>query len=447
MQKKRLILIIFVLAAVALVLYLVATPAANETDRIYTNIYIHDVPVGGLTITEAEAALMERFQHGLDGRLITYVANGQIVGEFTFADFGASFNFSQLVNTAMEYSTTGNLQSRVRRMFGHAYKINTPPELTISPQRMESILTGLARLINIPAQNATFALENEQIVIMQESIGHSINMEAAALATHQVLHSLDSGVVELIQEIVQPKYTKADFDFDLSVLGSFQTRYTGTESDPRVFNVALAADKINNHVLFPGETFSAGEMIGAHKPNSGYKTAIVLVQGEPVEDVGGGVCQVVTTLYNAVLVAELAIVQRHNHSAPVSYVESGFDATVAGDYYDLKFSNNTPHPILIITQMTGGNLRISIYGYETRPANRNIRFNATRVEVIRPEPYREILDPTLPIGERYITLESQLGYHIELHKHIYIDGQEVEVVKINTSIYKPLQGVIAIGAG
>jgi len=128
-------------------------------------------------------------------------------------------------------------------------------------------------------------------------------------------------------------------------------------------------------------------------------------------------------------------------------VENGFDATVAGDYYDLKFSNNTPYPILIISDMEGGNLRISIYGYETRPTNRNIRFSAKRVEVIRPEPYREVVDPTIPFGERYITLESQLGYHIELHKHIYVDGQEVEVVKINTSIYKPLQGVIAIGAG
>jgi len=421
--------------------------SSQETDRIYTQIYIHGVPVGGLTSQEAEAALMERFQPDLENRVVQFSLNGQIVAEFTFADFGAKFDFSEPVQSAIDFSSIGNLPRRIGRMLGRSYKINNPVKLTINPQRMESIFSGLSREIDRSAQNASFALNNENIVIVPESVGQAIDIQAAILATHHVLNSLVSGVVELAVQITQPMYTRADFEFDVSILGSFQTKYTGIDSDSRIYNVRLAANKINNHVLYPGDVFSASTLIGAHRPNSGYKSAIVLVRGQPVEDIGGGVCQVVSTLYNAALAAELHIVQRHNHSAPVSYVENGFDATVAGDYYDLKFKNNTPYPILITSQMSSGSLQISIHGHESRPANRSIRFSAKPIETIKPEPYREVVDSSIPMGESYVTLQSQLGYHIELHKHIYIDGKEIEVVKINTSIYKPLQGVIAIGAG
>ena len=447
MQKNKNFFIAAILGVCITLGLLFFVGSSQETDKMYTYIYIHEVPVGGLTATEAEAALMERFQPELERRTLQYSIDGETVAKFTFADFGARFDFSELVQEAMDYSTLGNLRSRMGRMFGRGHKINAPAGLVIVPERMESILSGLSRKIDVSAQNASFAMQNGSIVITPESTGQGIDIQAAALATHQVLNSLMDGIVELTLQTVHPAYTKDDFEFNVSVLGSFQTKYTGTDADPRIYNVRLAAGKINNQVLYPGEVFSTGTLIAAHKPNSGFKSAIVLVRGEPVEDIGGGVCQVVSTLYNAVLAAELTIVQRHNHSVPVSYVESGFDATVAGDYYDLKFKNNTPHPVLISSQMKNENLSISIHGYESRPANRSIRFSAKRIETIEPEPYREVIDPTIPRNERHITLESQQGYHIELHKHVYIDGKEIEVVKINTSLYKPLQGVIAIGAG
>lgn len=447
MRKNKKLIIVVILSVCISLPVLVFSGSSQEADKIYTHIYIHGIPVGGLTAIEAEAALMERFQPGLERRTLEYSINGELVATFTFADFGTRFDFSELIQEAVDYSMLGSLPSRIGRMFGRAYKINAPAGLIIVPERMESIVTGLSRKMNTATQNASFALENGNIEITPERAGRAIDIQAAALATYRVLNSLTDGVVELTLQAVQPTYTTTDFKFDVSNLGSFQTTYTGTDADPRIYNVRLAANKINNQVLHSGEIFSTGTHIGAHKPNSGFKSAIVLVRGEPVEDIGGGVCQVVSTLYNAVLAAELPVVQRHNHSVPVSYVESGFDATVAGDYYDLKFKNNTPHPILISSQMSTGNLRISIHGYESRPDNRSIRFSAKRVEVIEPEPYREVVDPTIPRDQKHITLESQPGYHIELHKHVYIDGKEVEVIKINTSIYKPLQGVVAIGAG
>jgi len=446
-RVKLTILVIAIICLCVLILTFVIGSQPENADRIYTRIYIHGIPVGGLNATEAEAILMENFQPSLESQTIKFSLNDEIVAEFTFAQFGAHYDFSNLVQEAMDYSQLRNLPRKVGRMIGLTYKIDTPAQLKITPQRVEGVFSGLSRQIDVMPQNASFAMKDGNIVVSTEVIGRGIDMQALALATEEVLRSLESGTIVLTLYDILPEYTAADFEFTVSVLGSFRTKYTGDDTDPRVYNVRLASDRINNQVLYPGETFSAGALIAAHKPNSGYKSAIVLVRGEPVEDIGGGVCQVVTTLYNAVLVAELPVTQRHSHSAPVSYVESGFDATVAGDYYDLKFKNDSEHPILVVSQMRNGELIITIHGYETRPPGRSISFSTNRVKVTPPEPYREIVDTSVPFGERYVLLESQLGLHVELLKQVYMDGKEVEVVKINTSIYKPLQGVIAIGAG
>jgi len=437
MEKKYLFIALgVILLGIAAIMW--AVNRRPDTDRIFTNTYIHGVPVGGMLPVEAEAALMEHFQPTLESRLVQYSINGEIVAQFTFADFGAKFNFSDMVQEAA---------SR-RRFFGRTHNVTSwPPGFSVVPERVQSILAGLARQVDVAPQNAGFKLVDGKIVVTPEKAGRSLDVNELFLVTELALGSFQSGVAELVMHKIPPTYTVANFDFAVSVLGSFRTKYDGDDNCPRVYNVRLASERINNRTLFPGEVFSAGEHIAAHKPNSGYKAAIVLVNGEPVEDVGGGVCQVVSTLYNAALAAELPITQRHNHSAPVSYVEKGFDATVAGDYFDLKFKNNTEHPILIASQMKNGELIITIHGFESRPEERTIRFAATRVEVTPPAAYREIIDATVPRGQQHVILESQMGYTIELRKHVYMDGKEVEVVKINTSVYKPLQGVIAIGAG
>ena len=445
LKNKKLIIFAAVAASLVLLLVVLVKIVAGpptDTDRIYIRTYIHGVAVGGLTAQEAEGALMQQFQPRLESRQITYYVDGDVIAEFAFANFGASFDFSQLVEDALNYSRRSALH-----IFRRTIQIEAPAKYTISAEKMNDVFTQLSKKIDVMPEDAVFMLQDGNIVVTPESAGRALDVQALSLATQDVLLSLQSGSVIITMHAIMPKYTTSDFQFPVSVLGSFRTKYPGSETEAREYNVRLASDRINNQVLFPGEVFSAGAAIGANKPNSGYKSAIVLVKGEPVEDIGGGVCQVVSTLYNAVLAAELQITQRHNHSAPVSYVEKGFDATVAGDYFDLKFKNDTEHPILISSRFENGELRIAIHGYENRPAERSISFSARRVETVLPEPYRKIVDAAVPLGEQIILSESQVGYHVELLKHIYMSGNEIEVVKINTSIYKPLQGVIAIGAG
>jgi len=330
-------------------------------------------------------------------------------------------------------------------LLGRPHKITEAPALIYDPARVDAGLRAAADKLQTPPTNASFVYENGQIIIIPEAPGRAVNIQHAAEQLNSLVSGLSGGEVAMQTSPVPPRFTTDDLNFTVSALGAASTQLIPGQDDPRARNVRRASERIHNQMLYPGEVFSASALVGAHLPGSGYEAAIVLVRGEPTEDIGGGICQAVTTLYNAVLMAELSVVQRHNHSARVSYVDYGFDATIAGDYYDLKFKNNTSHPILITSWMDHTALHVHIYGNEQRPANRTVHFTSTRVDIIPPEPYKEVIDINLAPGERIVTLESQMGYRFEVYKHVYIDSQEVERVRVNTSQYRPLQGIISIG--
>jgi len=396
--------------------------------------------------SEAGAVLMERFHAELGAKTVQYIKDETTAAEFTFADFGIKMDFGELLDAAFNYSYLRNFSIRLSRLMGRAHEIDDPIAHTFDGERMQAVMAQLSQKLDQPPKNASFARENGEFVIHKEEAGYGIDIESAARHTQEVLASFASGSVELSIKTAKPQYTVADVEFAKSALGAYSTPVEN-DDDPRLRNIRLAASRINNQMLYPGQVFSAGTHIKANVPDSGYEAATVLVRGQPVSDIGGGVCQVVTTLYNAVLRAELEIVQRHNHSARVSYAELGFDATIAGNYYDLKFKNNTDRPILITGHVANNSLHVEIIGHETRPPERAIHFATKKVDAAPPAPYREVVDAAIPMGQRQITQESQMGYQVDLYKVIYINNQEAERVKVNTSIYKPLQGIVAIGAG
>jgi vancomycin resistance protein YoaR len=419
----------------------------EDADTIYANVYIHEVLVGGMNREEANAALTERFLERLLAQTVSYAVESEVKAEFTFADFGARFDFSPLVELALEYSHSPSFSQRATRIFRSTYEITDSPIFIFSAERLDEIIQNLSNELDTPVQNAALQEKDGKVSLTKEATGQGIDTVLAAEATQEILQGLQGGTVELKIITIEPQYTTANFDFVPKLLGTFETPCACSNDEARCRNITRAAGRIHNVVVYPGQVFSAGELIGAHLPNSGYETATVIVRGKQVEDIGGGVCQVVTTLYNAVLRSELEIVQRHNHSARVSYVDVGLDATVAGDYYDLKFKNNTDYAVLITAAVERDMLRVRIYGNDTRDPSRTGRFEVRQVELLTPEPYREVVDPAIPLGQRMVTLESQMGYHVELFKIVYLHGAPVEEVKINTSVYKPLQGIIAIGAG
>ncbi len=253
--------------------------------------------------------------------------------------------------------------------------------------------------------------------------------------------------ISIIANETNPKYSAQDLNKIQDILGSFSTKYTnkGGSDNGRITNMKVASQRINGTILYPGEVFSTNKKFGATTKENGYKPAPTILNGKFIDEYGGGVCQVSSTLYNAVLYSELEIIERQNHSLKVGYLDYGYDATLAGDYIDFKFKNSTSYPIYIESYLTENEVICNIYGYEQRPNNRNIKFENALIEVIEPSPKVVKETDDLPEGEEKVEVKALKGYKYKLYKLVYIDNKLKEKILVNNSYYKPRAEEVLIG--
>ncbi len=443
-MKKKHLAMLFALWAVSAAVYLgYKFYTAVSNDRIAANVTAHGVKLSGLTAKEAENALLARYNPAVGAGTIRFMDGEEEAAACTFADLGFRFDFAAVIDEAMKVGRGGALERlSIAMPWAKPVVINTLAVYFVDDEKIREKLDGLAAQKNFNPVNATFSFENGDFSVKPSADGRAVDIDRTAAAVKDVIKNMQSGSVRLIYKTVPPAHPTDEFVFEVSLLGKFETYFAGEENDPRRNNIKVAASRINNKVLFPGEVFSAGEAVGSGTPDNGYSRAVVLVNGKPTEDVGGGVCQVVTTLYNAALKAELDVLERHNHSAKVSYVDYSFDATVAGDYYDLKIKNSTSKPVLLSASVNGGTLTVAVYGEETRAPNRRVEFENKLVETTPPEPELVGYDQAVPFGEIWVTTVAQDGYKYELYKNVYVNNKLTESVKINSSAYKPVQGAV-----
>ncbi len=195
----------------------------------------------------------------------------------------------------------------------------------------------------------------------------------------------------------------------------------------------------------PGETFSMNEVLGDFTYDKGYVDAPVIVNGILTNDIAGGVCQISSTLYNAVLYAELEIIERKNHSTIVKYLPGGFDATLVNGVIDFKFKNNTNAPIVIISVVTNEKVTVNVYGKDERPMNRELKFWSEKTEVLEETGYDYTLDATKDPEYKETVTEPKEGYIYKVYKDVYVDGEKVSSELVNESKYKARKGKIVLG--
>lgn len=197
--------------------------------------------------------------------------------------------------------------------------------------------------------------------IVAGKVGYKLDHEAFTRLFYTYYFNKGSSFVEAPMRTIYP-----DVDSELlshirvNQIGDYAT-YFNSNNKERSHNIVLASEAINNHVVFPGETFSFNKVVGKRTKEKGYMRAPVIVKGEFSEDIGGGICQISSTLYNAVDKAGLTITERYSHSKRVAYVPSGRDATVSWYGPDFRFTNNYNQPILIRSNVYGGTVRIAVY--------------------------------------------------------------------------------------
>ncbi len=303
---------------------------------------------------------------------------------------------------------------------------------------------ALHKSVYVEAKDARYvALDNGGFKVEAETIGLDFDLEAA-----KALIEPGSGKtvsVDLIK--TEPKVKKADLgEGKFSDLLVRRTTSLTNERD-RTHNVKLAAKFMSGAVVLPGETFSFNKRVGPRTKARGFRDAKIFSDGEIVDGLGGGLCQVSSTLYSALLRTDLQIVSRRPHMFTVGYVPKGEDATIYGSSIDLKFKNNFKHPILIKSYVSGGSLTVEIYGTASDKTWGEIKVSS---EVIGTTPIKEVYreDPSLKPGETKVKQKGQVGYTVNTYKTYYdANGNKVKTVSVGKSVYQSANRIILKGPG
>lgn len=226
------------------------------------------------------------------------------------------------------------------------------------------------------------------------------------------------------------------------LISTFKTNYDAGNK-ARSTNLALAAGKINGTVVNPGETFSYNKVVGERTIAAGYKEAKIYENGKVVDGLGGGICQISSTLYNTVLFANLEIVSRRNHQFLTSYVGAGRDATVVYGSTDFKFKNTRSYPIKLKCSVSNGVAKISIYGIKEETEYK-VDIKTTTTETI-PFTTSYIEDATMEAGKEVVKQKGANGCRSETYKVVSLNGKVISRTLLSKDTYNPMQKIIAKG--
>lgn len=401
--------------------------------------------LAGLTSEEAQKKA-DGYAAAMAGQTVTLNLRGVPVST-TADNLGFQWNNKSQVEEAVSQYEDSNLLKR----YMMAVDLKEAPielwlETSLEKSAVDAFVTEACSGADEESRDAVIIRENGEFHITPETTGLRVNLEATSAALSQAAEAGLRGPVaaEAVVEESQPRITAADLATIQDVLGSFSTDFSSS-GQARSTNLSVGAGKINGHVLMPGETLSGYECLQPFTAANGYRSAAAYENGQVVDSIGGGVCQIATTLYNAALLAELQITQRQNHSMSVGYVKPSQDAAIAGTYKDIKVTNPYETPVYVEGYTKGRTLVFTIYGKETRPANREIKFISETLNVIDPGAPREVPNAALAPGSRKQVQSAHRGIRSRLWKVITVDGVEQERILLSTDTYHASPAIVQVG--
>lgn len=444
-SMKKIIPLGVVAVAVCMLAGYSVTTHAEEENKIADKVTISGIEVGGMTEEEAAEEVSAYIEKALDTTFTLEAGENSM--EATAEEIGLEWSNTNVVSEAVHLGKIGNLIQRYKdqKDLENDGK-DLPIKYSIDEEAVAALLDENAEILNTEVVNNGLTREDGKFIFVEGQSGVEVDVEESlAVITSYLNESWDGedAAIELVAEVVEPEGTKEELEKVQDVLGSYSTSYS-TSGTARCHNIDNAVSRINGTVLYPGETFSTSATMGERTAENGYELAGAYENGQTVEAYGGGVCQVSTTLYNAVLLSELEVVERSNHSMIVNYVKPSMDAAIAGDYKDFKFENNTDAPIYIEGYTSGKNVYFTIYGEDTREAGRSVSYES---EVVSQEdPVTQFtLSGDFPLGYYNTEQSAHTGYHARLWKVVTVNGVEESREEVNSSVYKPSAKIVTVG--
>lgn len=320
--------------------------------------------------------------------------------------------------------------------------LQVEPHWAAIPELFEAQLERYRFLERAP-RDARVRYENDSVQVVPSQAGQALEREPSLQSLLHALRNLPAAQTEfaLVLHPIPPRIPTEAARAITGVMGSYTTRFPGYQVQ-RNHNIRLAANALNGRILLPGERLSYNQAVGKRTLRQGFRPAPVIINGEKQLGIGGGICQVSSTLYNAALMSELKIVRRANHSIPVDYVPLGRDATVTDTGIDFVIENPYDHPIALATELGRSSLALRILG---QPIEGRTVMLKTEQSLLKTPPIQRVPDPNLPAGKERVLKKGTAGVRVVLWREVYQDGVRIKRERVATSTYRAQPRVIAVG--
>lgn len=409
-----------------------------NSEKISKNTYIEDVYVGGLTKKEAQKKLEDKYK---DKSLeFKYDDDKWIIDP---EEVGINYNIENIVDDAYDNNRNKNLivdmYNTLSSMAGKKTVLKNV--ISLDENKLEEKIKDISKDIDVKAKDANVEFENNKVQVKEEQIGLEVDKKQTLLDT---IKNIKDGVYSqrITVTKIQPSLSGEDLEDIDNLLATYTTKLSDT-SKGRVENIKIACDRTNDIILMPGEEFSYNKLTGYRTEKNGFKNAKVISNGQSIEGVGGGVCQVSTTLFNTVLYSGLDIVERRNHSVPSKYVDKGRDATVTDTGVDFVFKNNFKNPVYIRSYYHGEKVTCQIFGAKNDIKNIKIE---TEINSKQGFETKRVNDNSLALGKEEVLQKGRNTYMVSTYRVYYDDnGKEIEKKKACVSYYPGREKIISIG--
>ncbi len=378
-------------------------------DKIYPGVKVNNLVVGGQKKNQVKNYFVGQNSSFVDlAFTFQFLSEDKnLIATASGAQLQVGFNSQLLADQAFLVGRSGNFATAFYQKWqAQKEEINLPASFSFNQEELEKFLEKMAKQIDIPAQEALFQFASNRVVAFRPSlVGEAVDRKKAIEDFKKLISPPRSGTIDLTILPVEPK-VKTNEANNLGIkemISEGKSFFQGSITN-RIYNISLAASRLNGQLIPPGEIFSFNQAIGEVSAETGYKQAYIIKEKRTVLDDGGGVCQVSTTFFRAALNAGLPIIERQAHAYRVAYYEQGgfgpgLDATVYAPRVDLKIRNDTPAYILIQTTVDSkkNTLLIDLYGASD---GRTIILSKAKItDQIAPQPDLYQDDPTLPKGE------------------------------------------------
>ena len=339
------------------------------TNAIAKNIFIEGIDVSNLTKEEAINYINENITPS-DIQL-NYDGETNIISP---DEIDLKYNTSEVVDEAYNYTKTDSYFENIKRFFDLNKNIkNLEIKSLYNENKLSEKIQSISESINVAMENAkVYISDSGNISASSATIGKELDIAATKESIYDAIKNKDYKAIDLKVNIKQPKISTEAAKSVNTLLAEFSTKFSTNDSN-RVTNIVLSAKATSDVLLMPGEEFSYNNLTGKRTKSNGYKDAPVIINGKLEQDVGGGVCQVSSTLFNSVLYSGLDVTSRRNHSLKSSYVSIGRDAMVSDGGSDFRFKNPYSHPVYIKNTVSNGVITSKIYGNASDKKNISIK--------------------------------------------------------------------------